>query len=143
MGEMIQIQDTKAKAFLAESGKRSAPGILIMHAWWGLNAFIKGLAYRLAKAGYTALAIDYYSGGIATTIEEAKLLRSRMDRKASNKMIQRATRQFLELPAVAGSSIGVIGFSVGCGFALEIARRFPDDTAAICSTEPAAGSSIG
>lgn len=44
MGEMIQLPDTKWKAYLAESGVQVAPGILIMHAWWGLIAFMKGLA---------------------------------------------------------------------------------------------------
>ena len=38
------------------SGKR--PGILVVHEWWGHNAYARKRADMLAKLGYTAFALD-------------------------------------------------------------------------------------
>lgn len=45
----------------AVKGKR--PGILVVHEWWGHNAFAREQAEKLAKAGYTAFALDMYGEG--------------------------------------------------------------------------------
>lgn len=71
----------------AIKGKR--PGVLVVHEWWGLNAYIKKRAEQLAKMGYIAFAADIYGKGVRTTHpeeaasfsakyrEDRKLLRSR------------------------------------------------------------------
>jgi len=45
----------------AVSGER--PGVLVVHEWWGHNAFARGQAEKLARAGYTAFALDMYGSG--------------------------------------------------------------------------------
>ena len=42
-------------------GKR--PGVLVVHEWWGHNAYAKKRAEMLAKLGYTAFALDMYGAG--------------------------------------------------------------------------------
>lgn len=37
-----------------DEGKR--PGVLVVHEWWGHNAFAREQAEKLAAAGYTAFA---------------------------------------------------------------------------------------
>ena len=54
---------------LPKSGKGA--GVLILHAWWGLNDFFKDFCQRLALEGFVALAPDLYHGKIATTVDEA------------------------------------------------------------------------
>jgi carboxymethylenebutenolidase len=42
------------------------PGIVVIHEWWGLNSQIKGVADRLAEAGYVAIVPDLYRGKLGT-----------------------------------------------------------------------------
>jgi dienelactone hydrolase len=48
----------------ALSGK--APGILVVHEWWGLNDYARSRAEKLAGMGYVAFALDMYGKGKAT-----------------------------------------------------------------------------
>lgn len=43
------------------------PGVLIIHAWWGLGDNEKRRARMLAELGYAAFALDMYGGGKHTT----------------------------------------------------------------------------
>ncbi|MCP5297882.1 MAG: dienelactone hydrolase family protein, partial [Zoogloeaceae bacterium] len=63
--------------YLAIPKSGSGPGVIVLHSWWGLNPFFRGLCDRFAKAGFVALAPDLYSGQIATTELEARRLRAK------------------------------------------------------------------
>jgi carboxymethylenebutenolidase len=45
-------------AYLAEPEGGSGPGVVVIQEWWGLNDQIRGVADRLAAAGYVALVPD-------------------------------------------------------------------------------------
>jgi dienelactone hydrolase len=45
----------------AVKGKR--PGVLVVHEWWGHNAYARKRANMLAGLGYVALAVDMYGDG--------------------------------------------------------------------------------
>jgi carboxymethylenebutenolidase len=47
-------------------------GLILLHAWWGLNDDVKRRAEILRTEGYTVVTPDLLSGRIATTIDEAK-----------------------------------------------------------------------
>jgi dienelactone hydrolase len=53
------------KGFLAKptSGDKLAPGVLVVHEWWGHNEHARNKAKALADLGYYALAIDMYGDG--------------------------------------------------------------------------------
>ena len=43
--------------------KIQGPGILVLHAWWGLNDFIKQLCEKLTKEGYLVIGFgDIFKG---------------------------------------------------------------------------------
>ena len=44
--------------YLAQPASGQGAGVLVLHAWWGLNDFFKELCQRLAAAGFVALAPD-------------------------------------------------------------------------------------
>jgi len=46
-----------------DSIKDKRPGILVVHEWWGHNAYARSRAKQLAELGYTALAVDMYGDG--------------------------------------------------------------------------------
>ncbi|TMI17780.1 hypothetical protein E6H33_01815 [Candidatus Bathyarchaeota archaeon] len=54
-------------------------GVIVLHAWWGLNDFFKGFCDRLASHGFLALAPDLQGGKVAKTVGEAKELMSKID----------------------------------------------------------------
>ena len=55
----------------AKSGNR--PGIIVVHEWWGHDAYARKRADMLAALGYTALALDMYgSGKLAKHPKDAK-----------------------------------------------------------------------
>jgi carboxymethylenebutenolidase len=42
--------------FLAVPPGGKSPGVLVLHAWWGLNDTIEAFCTRLAESGFTAFA---------------------------------------------------------------------------------------
>ena len=51
--------------------KAGAPAIVVIQEWWGVNQQIRGVADRLAAAGYFALVPDLYRGKWTVEAEEA------------------------------------------------------------------------
>ena len=73
---MIQSQ---TPGFLASPPSGKGQGVLVLHAWWGLNDTIKDFCTRLSGEGFTTFAPDLYHGKLATTIPEAEALRDALD----------------------------------------------------------------
>jgi carboxymethylenebutenolidase len=104
----------------------SGPGVLVLHSWWGLNAFFKGLCDRFADAGFVALAPDLYAGKVATTVEAARQLRAQATatrRAPAYKMLTVAIQQLSQHEAVTQPRIAQVGFSMGGHWALWLSQR--------------------
>ncbi len=117
--------------YLAIPKKGSGPGVLVLHAWWGLNDFFKELCDRLATAGFVAFVPDLYHGATASTRDGAKNLMSKLDQKAADRDIVNAVRGLQIHPAVRGKGLGVVGFSLGAFMGLWLAQERPADVAAV------------
>lgn len=105
-------------------------GVLVLHAWWGLNPFFRGLCERLAQEGFYALAPDLYHGLTASNIEEAKKLRAKLKQDTVSQEIIQAAEQLRTISSAGGKVIGVIGFSLGGYYALWLAEQMPVQVAA-------------
>ncbi len=123
------------QAFLAspDAAPRQAPGIILLHEWWGLNDHIKDVAKRFAKEGFAVLAPDLYSrqGYKVTGIpaEAAKLMGAVSTQGVLRDM--NASAKFLQQQVgVAPFGIGMVGFSMGATFALMVACHNSDVKAA-------------
>jgi carboxymethylenebutenolidase len=113
------------------SGPRNGgPGILLLHAWWGLKPFFKQTCDRLAEQGFVVLAPDLREGRIAQTIEEAQDLMKKSDSQFTGATIMAAKDYLLRLPNRKGDRIGVIGFSMGAPWSLIVAAHVPEQVAA-------------
>ncbi len=75
----FQADGRTISAYLAVPENGNGPGVLVLHAWWGLTDIFKQVCDRLAREGFIALAPDLYHGKTASTIEEADQLASSMD----------------------------------------------------------------
>ncbi len=125
----LRVKNKTATAYLA-SPEAGGAGILVLHPWWGLNPFFKGLCGRLAEQGYIALAPDLRDGQVATSIDEAKALMERSDPQFTRETVLAAKDYLLSLPNRKGQKIGVIGFSMGANWSLMVAAHDPDKVAA-------------
>jgi carboxymethylenebutenolidase len=121
---MAQIQPP---GFLAVPPAGGRSGVLVLHAWWGLNDTMKSVCTRLADSGYAAFAPDLYHGKVADTIAEAETLGKALD---SNHLQARAeiaqAAGYLNERIGNGRALAVIGFSLGAYYALDLAAADPE-----------------
>lgn len=106
-------------------GKR---GILVLHAWWGVNGFLKEFCDRLAAQGYAALAIDLYGGKTAQTIPEAEKLRGTLTGKTVKPALLQGMDRLRTI--VGGRPIGTLGFSLGAWWISWLNEEQPEEIAA-------------
>jgi carboxymethylenebutenolidase len=110
-----------------ESGP--GPGVLVLHAWWGLTPFFRGVCDRLADLGYTALAPDLHGGRTADRPDEAERLLREHDPNQGAALVLASAGT---LQHISGDRpIGVIGFSMGASWALWLSARAPTTVAAV------------
>jgi carboxymethylenebutenolidase len=119
--------DRTGSGYLALPEQQYGPGVIVLHAWWGLNSFFQELCDRLARAGFVAFAPDLYQGRIATTIDEAEALLDQRDSEAMQAIAAGALRYFRAHPAVRGDSVAALGFSMGAAWAADLASAAPAD----------------
>lgn len=134
MGEWLEVGPAGNRAYLAVPDSGSGTGVLVLHAWWGLTSVFTDVCDRLAEEGYVALAPSLYTDGATTdSIDEAEKLAGTLFNAPTETetIVRAATEQLSGLPAVVGSSIGVIGFSLGAYWALQLSQMCPDDVSAV------------
>ncbi len=127
----LKSPEGSVQGYIAVPKKVSGPGVLVLHAWWGLNDFFKELCDRLATAGFVAFAPDLYGGATASTRDGAKALMSKLSEKAASEDIVRSVKALQVQPGVRGKHPGVIGFSLGAFWALWLAQEIPADLGAV------------
>lgn len=104
--------------------RRGSPGVLVLHAWWGLTDGVRDYCDRLARAGFVALAPDLFDGRTATTEPAARALREASMRGRREPAYRVLLRELEALAARAtGDRLGVVGFSMGGHWALLLAQR--------------------
>jgi carboxymethylenebutenolidase len=125
------VGDSAARGYLALPEGGSGPGVLVLHAWWGLNRFVKRLCDRLAFEGYTAFAPDAYQGNVARSIEEARYLRDQLDREAVHATLTSALAFLRAQSSLTSPRVGLLGLSLGAAFALRLSATRPTDIGAV------------
>jgi carboxymethylenebutenolidase len=104
----------------------SGPGVLVLHAWWGLTPFFRQVCDRLAEAGFVALAPDLFAGRTADTPEAGEALLAEADIDATAHLVRSSLFALHGMPATPDAPIGTLGFSMGGSWALWLAGRIPD-----------------
>lgn len=106
------------------------PGVVVIHEIFGLNDDIRRLSDRMAATGYLALAPDLYSGGKWARRMRPALRQLEAGRGEFFDAIDSA-RGWLAARDDCTDLVGVIGFSLGGGFALLAASRYDFAVAAV------------
>jgi carboxymethylenebutenolidase len=112
--------------FLATPEKSGRyPGLIVVHEWWGLNDWVKEQTVKLASQGFVALAVDLYRGKVAADAAEAHELSRGLpdDRAVLDLMagiVYLTTRNDVDR-----GRVGTIGWSMGGGYAVQLAMHVP------------------
>ncbi len=118
--------DTNLRGYLYwdDRYEKKRPGILVLHEWWGLNAYARMRARMLAEAGYVAFAPDLYGDGKVT--EHAGEAKGWKEQISANieAWQQRARLGLEQLKAqdqVDRESLAAIGYCFGGETAMQMA----------------------
>jgi carboxymethylenebutenolidase len=141
-GRMIEFETAGASApgYLATpdaAAGSGAPGVVVLHAWWGLSEPFRQICDRLAQVSYLALAPDLHHGKLATTIEEAEASAASLNQEEERVRgdIAGAVRFLRQHSAaswaVGHGKLGVVGFSLGAAYALDMSVNLPEEIAAV------------
>ena len=114
----LDVNGKSVNAYVA-SPESGGPGVLVLHAWWGLKPFFKQVCDQLAGHGFVALAPDLYQGRIANTIDEAKALLEKRELDLMGDTVKAAKAHLMSLGT--GDSISAVGFSMGAAWSLALA----------------------
>lgn len=132
MGTMVNFQrpdGATVQGYLAEPAQpQGAPAIVVIQEWWGLNDQIRGVADRLATAGYQALVPDLYRGQSTVEAEEAHHLMTALNFGEAASQDIRGAVQFLKTRA---PKVGVTGFCMGGALTLLALTQSPEIDAGV------------
>src|SRR5438105_3436135 len=122
----------KGSGYLVEPAtKGKHPGLIVIQEWWGVNDWVRDQAERYAKEGYVALAPDLYRGKIATTPDEAHEMMRGLPQDRAMADLKAAFRYLAERKDVDATRIGVIGWCMGGGYALDLTLAEPKTAATV------------
>ena len=118
------------QGYLAEPvDKATAPGVVVIQEWWGLDDEVKAVADRLAKAGYRALVPDLYRGKLAIEANEAEHLMGNLNFGDAAGQDIRGAVQYLK--ATGSAKVAVTGFCMGGALTILAACNVPELDASI------------
>jgi carboxymethylenebutenolidase len=117
------------QGYLAEPARAGAPGIVVIQEWWGLNDQIRGVADRLAAAGWQALVPDLYRGSSTVEAEEAHHLMSGLNFGDAASQDVRGAVQALK--ARGAPRVGVTGYCMGGALTILTLQMAPEADAGV------------
>ncbi|HUU15288.1 MAG TPA: dienelactone hydrolase family protein [Terriglobia bacterium] len=134
--------ETVSGYLVLPKGEGPHPALVVIHEWWGLNAWVKEQANKFAGEGYVALAVDLYRGKVATSPDEAHELMRGMPQDRAVRDLKAAFAYLASRKDVDKDRIGSIGWCMGGGLSLRLAVNEPKLAACVVNygsmpTDPA------
>jgi len=118
--------DEQVQGYLAlPHGKGPFPALVVIHEWWGQNAWARGKADAFAAKGYAALAVDLYRGQVADDPDTAHQLSRALPTDRADRDLRAAFAYLAGRKDVDPKRVGVIGWCMGGGLALDLAESAP------------------
>jgi carboxymethylenebutenolidase len=128
MGNNVSFKRPDGKSVNGYLAEAKGPGIVVIQEWWGLNDQIKGVADKLAAAGYRALVPDLYRGKATVDAKEAEHLMKGLNFGDAAGQDVRGAVQFLKKDS---TKVGVTGFCMGGALTILSAANVPEADAAV------------
>jgi carboxymethylenebutenolidase len=139
-GRMIDFDagGSPAQGYLAIPDGGLGPGVVVLHAWWGLTEPFRQVCDRLAEAGFIALAPDLYHGKTTASVAEAELLGAALDAMEEQWRgdIRGALRYLRQdgatrPEALGHDDFGLVAFSLGGAYAFDTSVQLAEEIAAV------------
>jgi carboxymethylenebutenolidase len=133
----FQADGRTISAYLAVPEYGSGPGVVVLHAWWGLTEPFRHVCDRLAEAGFVALAPDLYHGKTTATVEEAQALGEALDQDVERwrgdiaGAVQVLRQHNATHRANGRGKLALVGFSLGGAYALDMSVTLAEEIAAV------------
>src|SRR5438128_7429647 len=133
----FQADGRTISAYLAEPSHGSGPGVVVLHAWWGLTEPFRHVCDRLAEAGFVALAPNLYRGKTTAAVEEAQALGEALDRDVERVRgdiagaVQFLRQHEATLLSDGRRKLALVGFSLGGAYALDMSINLSQEIAAV------------
>ncbi|MBK9160518.1 MAG: dienelactone hydrolase family protein [Nitrosomonadales bacterium] len=120
-------QGTTLKGYIAydDAIKGRRPAVLVVHEWWGHNAYARKRADMLAALGYTALAVDMYGDGKqANHPDDAGKFATEVSRNLpmAKARFEAGMKLLRKQKTVNDKELAAIGYCFGGGVVLHMAR---------------------
>jgi carboxymethylenebutenolidase len=128
MGEMVEFPSNGATAsgYLATPSSGAGPGIVVIQEYWGLVDNIKDVCDRLAREGFSALAVDLYHGRAAKEPDEAVKMMMELEVPRVSTEMSAAVQWLSASDRSVGDAVGAVGFCLGGGLAMLLATLRPE-----------------
>jgi carboxymethylenebutenolidase len=133
MPKTVQFQrpdGASVTGYLAEAD-RPVAALVVIQEWWGINDQIRGVAERLASAGFTALVPDLYRGKSTVEAEEAEHLKSDLDFADAASQDIRGALLHLKGLKLGSGKVGITGYCMGGALTWLSAQGSPEADAAV------------
>lgn len=116
--------------YLAEANQPLG-AVVVIQEWWGLNDQIRGVADRLARAGFTALVPDLYRGRSTVEQEEAHHLMTGLNFGDAASQDVRGAVNHLKGLKLGSGKVGITGYCMGGALTVLAATMTPEADAAV------------
>ena len=128
-GKLVEYKqgDVVLEGYLAydDAAKGKRPGVLVAHAWMGLDDNAKKRADMLAQLGYVAFAADIYGKGVRPKNRDeaaAQAGKYKTDRALLRARVNAALAELAKDPHVDATKLAAIGYCFGGTTVLELGR---------------------
>ena len=110
------------------AGGKTAPGLVVIQEWWGVNDHIKSVADRYAARGFRVLVPDLYRGKVGLDAKEAEHLMGGLNFADAAGQDIRGAVQYLKQ---SSAKVGVTGYCMGGALTILAAVFVPEVDAAV------------
>jgi len=130
-----ELDGTALQGILAvdAASEQRRSGVLVIHDWLGVGAYVQVRSQMLARLGYVALAPDIYGADLRPSMKQASAVAGRFyaDAPLVRSRAAAGLAQLRDQPLVDPARIAVIGYCFGGFAALELARSGADIAAVV------------
>jgi carboxymethylenebutenolidase len=106
-------------------GTPASPAVILVHDDFGPTNWVREQGEALLEDGYVALVVDLYRGDKPANLMDAHILGRGLPDDRALADIRAAVDYLSRRPDVRANSIGIVGFGMGGGYALDAAIADP------------------